>query len=109
MVCKTRAYKRESCSWYSCTKLKTKIPKHLTREQSTLVLDCAKCYLYYHTYEKPRAFAILAVFLFTGIRHQELLNLKINDVNIKENVIFIEAGKGRKDRMIPINSQLKNI
>ena len=88
-------------------KLESKIPKHLTKEQSTLILDWAKCYPYYHYYEKPRAVAILAVFLFTGIRLQELLNLKINDVNIKEQVLFIQAGKGKKDRMIPINAQLK--
>ena len=88
-------------------KLESKIPKHLTKEQSTLVLDCAKCYPYHHSYEKPRAVAILAVFLFTGIRLQELLNLKINDVNVKENILFVQAGKGKKDRMIPINAQLK--
>lgn len=88
-------------------KLEFKIPKHLTKEQSTLVLDWAKCYPYYHSYEKQRAVAIIAVFLFTGIRLQELLNLKLNDVNIRENVIFIQAGKGRKDRMIPMNAQLK--
>ncbi|QMU65518.1 MAG: tyrosine-type recombinase/integrase [Flavobacteriaceae bacterium] len=88
-------------------KLESKIPKHLTKEQSTLILDWAKCYPYHHYYEKPRAVAILAVFLFTGIRLQELLNLKINDVNIKENVLFVQAGKGKKDRMIPINAQLK--
>ncbi len=88
-------------------KLESKIPKHLTKEQSSLVLDWAKCYPYHHSYEKQRAVAILAVFLFTGIRLQELLNLKLNDVNIKENILFVQAGKGRKDRMIPINAQLK--
>ncbi len=88
-------------------KLESKIPKHLTKEQSTLILDWAKCYPYHHYYEKPRAVAILAVFLFTGIRLQELLNLKINDVNIKESILFVQAGKGKKDRMIPINAQLK--
>ncbi len=88
-------------------KLESKIPKHLTKEQSTLILDWAKCYPYHHYYEKPRAVAILAVFLFTGIRLQELLNLKIDDVNTKENVLFVRAGKGKKDRMIPINAQLK--
>jgi site-specific recombinase XerD len=89
-------------------RVESTIPKHLTKEQSTLVLDWAKCYPYHHSYEKQRAVAIFAVFLFTGIRRQELLNLKLNDVNISESVIFIQAGKGRKDRMIPMNAQLKS-
>ncbi len=88
-------------------KLESKIPKHLSKDKSSLIMDWAKCYPYYHSYEKPRAVAILATFLFTGIRLQELLNLKLHDVNIKESTLFIESGKGRKDRMIPINAQLK--
>lgn len=88
-------------------KLESKIPKHLTRDQSTLIMDWAKCYPYYHEYERPRAIAILAVFLFTGVRLQELLNLKLSDVNMHDSIILVEAGKGRKDRIIPMSEALK--
>ena len=45
---------------------------------------------------------ILEVFYGTGIRAKELLNLEIDDFLIKERLIFIRQGKGRKDRIIPI-------
>lgn len=106
--CVQRGYLKENpAKEIPSPKLESKIPKHLTKEQSTLLIDWAKCYPYTKFYEKPRAVAILTTFLMTGIRLQELLNLKIDDINIKENILFVQAGKGRKDRMIPINGQLK--
>lgn len=88
-------------------KLETRIPKHLTKQEATHILDWAKCYKYYHAYEKQRGVAIIATFLFTGIRRQELLNLKLDDINIQNETLLVRAGKGRKDRLIPINSALK--
>jgi len=86
---------------------KTPIPKHLTREEADRLLDWARCYPYFKTYEKPRAVAIIATFLFTGIRLKELMNLKIDHVNLTENILIVRQGKGGKDRMIPIHEQLK--
>lgn len=44
---------------------------------------------------------MLEVFYGTGLRKAELRNLKLMDVNFDEHVLFINQGKGLKDRIIP--------
>ena len=54
-----------------------------------------------------RLIKLIAVFLFnTGCRISECLNLKVNDVNFENKTISIIEGKGRKDRMLPMNDRL---
>jgi integrase/recombinase XerC len=48
---------------------------------------------------------ILAIFYNTGMRLSELVNLKESQVNVASNTIKV-LGKGNKERVIPINSQL---
>ena len=45
--------------------------------------------------------AILELIYSTGIRANELLNLDIYDVNLKENKLMVKDGKGGKDRVVP--------
>ncbi len=45
---------------------------------------------------------ILEVFYSTGIRRAELINLTLQDVDYTEGFIRINAGKGNKDRIVPI-------
>lgn len=47
--------------------------------------------------------AILEVFYACGLRVSELINLKIVDLFLKENLIKV-FGKGRKERLIPIGA-----
>jgi integrase/recombinase XerD len=47
--------------------------------------------------------AILEVFYACGLRVSELINLKIADLFLKENLIKV-FGKGRKERLVPIGS-----
>ncbi len=61
---------------------------------------------YYYKFEKNRAVAIIAMFLYTGIRIGELYNLKMSDVKLEEKVVHIICGKGQKDRKVPINHSL---
>ena len=49
---------------------------------------------------------LIALFMFTGIRLNELFNLKMQDVQFTECRIFVRSGKGNKDRFIPMNHDL---
>ena len=49
------------------------------------------------------------MFVFTGMRLQELLNLRMTDVQFENKVVFISSGKGDKDRIIPMNQDLIKI
>jgi len=46
--------------------------------------------------------AVIELFYSSGIRTSELGNLKINDIDLKEQIAIIVKGKGNKTRMVPI-------
>lgn len=52
-----------------------------------------------------RDYAIVATFLFTGIRREELTNITLSDVDLKNDTILIH-GKGNKQRKVYINDTL---
>src|SRR5919206_966311 len=52
--------------------------------------------------ENPRDFAIVMLFLQTGLRVSELVNLKLQDVDFVSREITVRQGKGRKDRVVPL-------
>ena len=45
---------------------------------------------------------ILEVFYSSGIRRAELINLRLNDVDLDGETLRINSGKGDKDRVVPI-------
>jgi integrase len=47
--------------------------------------------------------------IYTGCRKGEALNLKWNDVDLKNGVIAIKATKTRYDRHIPISAPLEAV
>ncbi|CAM3601319.1 Tyrosine recombinase xerC 2 [Xenorhabdus nematophila ATCC 19061] len=49
--------------------------------------------------------ALLEVFWSTGIRRNELINLKLSDIDSGRGVIMVRQGKGRKDRVVPIGER----
>lgn len=52
--------------------------------------------------ESPRDFAIVTLFLQSGLRVSELVNLKLADVDFVSKEITVRQGKGRKDRVVPL-------
>jgi site-specific recombinase XerD len=52
-----------------------------------------------------RDFAIVVLFLQTGLRVSELVNLKLSDIDFTSHEITVRQGKGRKDRVVPLVKQ----
>ncbi len=53
---------------------------------------------------------LMVTFLFnTGLRISECLNLTLDDVNLEKRSIHVRQGKGRKDRLVPINNTLYDL
>jgi len=46
---------------------------------------------------------ILEVLYATGIRKNELMNLTLDDVNLEEELLRINDGKGGRDRVVPLS------
>ena len=59
-------------------------------------------------FEGKRNLLIVDMLYSTGIRRDELINIKINDVLVHENVIKV-LGKRNKERMVPVILKLKKI
>src|SRR5215208_4371255 len=55
--------------------------------------------------ENPRDFAIVMLFLQTGLRVSELVNLKLEDVDFVSRELTVRQGKGKKDRVVPLVGQ----
>ncbi len=45
---------------------------------------------------------IMEILYSTGLRNNELVSLKIFDINFEEGTLFVRQGKGMKDRIVPI-------
>jgi site-specific recombinase XerD len=56
-----------------------------------------------------RDYTMLYLMLMTGLRVSELLNLRIQDVDLYSSTITVRMGKGRKDRVIPLNDATRSV
>lgn len=52
--------------------------------------------------------AILEMFYSTGIRRGELIRLQLHDVNFAGESLFVQRGKGGKDRIVPVGRRALN-
>ncbi len=88
-------------------RLEKKLPRRLSLSDAQLVLDASFHMRYSYRFEKARNRAIIGTMLFAGLRKKEILDLKLNDVSLENRTIFIQQGKGAKDRLLPMNAKLK--
>lgn len=87
-------------------KLPRRIPRCLTKEQALQVIQSIRWYPWRYSFEAIRNEAILTTFILTGIRCQELLNLKLEDINLASTELIVRQGKGMKDRIVPLHPRL---
>ena len=77
-----------------------RLPRHvLTPQEARRILEAVDT----GTAEGCRDRTILEVFYATGIRKQELLNLTVQNVNLDEELLRIDQGKGGRDRIVPLS------
>lgn len=81
-------------------KKEKQIPLYLTNEESERLLAAPTNIL-----EK----VVIYLFSYTGIRRQELINLELRDYDRDNNLLTVRKGKGKKDRIIPVNTRLKEV
>lgn len=87
-------------------RLETKLPPKLTKQDAFRLLEIVNNYPYDKEFLRYRNHAMFALFIFAGLRLNELLKLRYVDVDITNLTLFINQGKGNKDRIIPISSAL---
>jgi integrase/recombinase XerD len=76
-----------------------KLPNVLSKEEVGLIISGQK---------NMKHRTMLSLIYACGLRRGELLNLKLEDVDSKRNLLIIRDAKGMKDRVIPISDKLIN-
>jgi len=87
-------------------KIEKLLPSKLTKQDAMKILEAVYNYPYDQPFLRVRNHAIFSTFIFSGIRKQELLCLKLTDVDIENLSIFVRQGKGKKDRIVPMTYTL---
>jgi len=77
-----------------------KLPVTLTEQECRRLLDAA--YQSHYTMLGFRDRAVLSLLLYTGLRRQELLELDLDDVDLRQGWLRVRRGKGSKMRMVPL-------
>ena len=90
-------------------KLEHRLPKKFTKQDALKLLEIVYNYPYENTYLRFRNHAMFATFIFAGLRKSELLNLRYADVDLENMTIFVNQGKGNKDRFVPVSKTLSDI
>jgi integrase/recombinase XerD len=80
-------------------------PKPYKQERKTLSRQEIK--QLYEVCETHRDKAILGLFYGCGLRRSEAERLNTDDINYKQQILYVREGKGNKRRAVPINKQLK--
>ena len=51
--------------------------------------------------------AMLSVYYGCGLRREEAIHLNVNDINLKERLIYVQKGKGNRERYVPMSEAVK--
>jgi site-specific recombinase XerD len=76
-------------------KLPRGLPKHLKEEQIDLLFKNLK---------GPRDRAMFMIMLRCGVRVEEVAHLSLGSIDLKRRIMFIQDGKGAKDRIVYISN-----
>ena len=86
----------------SAPKLSKKLPSFVLDKQMQLLFEKV---VFPEGFKGIRDKMVLELFYMTGMRREELINLKVSDFNIENGVIKIR-GKGNKERLVPLHPNI---
>ncbi|QQF76614.1 site-specific tyrosine recombinase XerD [Histophilus somni] len=84
----------------SSPKLPSRLPKYLTEQQVTDLLNTPNTEIPLELRDK----AMLEMLYATGLRVTELVSLSLDSININQGVVRV-IGKGNKERIVPIGEE----
>ncbi len=84
-----------------------KLPDFFTKSQISGFINFLKKDINEENYSSFRDLIIVYLLAFCGIRASELINMKKSDIDLSHKIIKV-TGKGKKQRIIPYPTQLKD-
>lgn len=85
------------------------IPYAKKEKKIPLVIDVEMLVKKIESIQNLKHKAIISLASSVGLRVSEVINLKIEDIDSSKMEIFIRAGKGKKDRIVPLTDNVLNI
>ena len=98
----TYAYKNKLCKWNIAMEVE---PIKIQKKERTF-LSTEEVNELTEAIDHTLINLVIQTLFYTGMRISECLNLQIADVNLQNKTIYVIAGKGNKNRNIPINDHL---
>lgn len=83
------------------------LPKALSVAECIRILDGARNARWPTVFERARAVAMIGMALYAGLRRNEILTLRFEDVQLENSTIRVLHGKGNKQRVGYINEHLE--
>jgi len=80
-------------------------PKWLTTQEQNRLLYCLETEK--NEFKQARDKAVVLTMLLAGLRVEEVSDLKLSHVDMKQNLITVLDGKGGKYRVVPLHHDLK--
>jgi integrase/recombinase XerD len=96
-----KAIKNDFTELISAPKLARQLPDTLSPEEVDALLDAPSR----HSAQGLRDRAFLELMYSSGLRVTELCNLSLQDLDLDEGFLRVEAGKRGKDRLIPVGGK----
>jgi integrase/recombinase XerC len=87
-------------------KIPERLPKFVEQQKINNLFEEPEKY-FKNSFEGMQEKLLIDVLYSTGMRRQELINLKWSDINFSSNQVKV-TGKGNKQRLIPIGNELVN-
>jgi site-specific recombinase XerD len=85
------------------------LPRRLSYAEAQAVLYASFNHKWRYSFERARNHAMIATLLYTGLRAAELLALHVIDLSPESGTLLVRAGKGGKDRYVPVHRKLRYI
>ncbi len=86
-------------------KLPHQLPEYVEDESVQKMIDTVK-QKRTHKQDIDRDILLIELAYNSGLRHEELANLKVSDILIAEEALIVRKGKGQKDRTVPLPSRI---
>ncbi|MDD9944234.1 MAG: tyrosine-type recombinase/integrase [Myxococcales bacterium] len=88
-------------------RLEKTLPRRISQQDALRVVEYAFHAPSSYRFQRYRNRALLGLMLYAGLRAQETLDLRLGHVDVENATVFVQSGKGAKDRMIPMSPTLR--
>lgn len=97
---KSEMVQTNPCRRVSAPKTGQRVPEYLTPDECEALLEATEDQYYASLATRDRA--ALTILVYTGLRRQELISIRLSDIDLHEGTLRVLRGKGNRSRIVPL-------